>query len=92
MNSEEDSDEEENRRNKNREANKLKGLKNKLKALLDKPIIPVGLSTKYLTSSTISNLPDILLREKGKKTNILANEGYNALNVVQTVKAKKNKK
>ncbi|ORX50692.1 P-loop containing nucleoside triphosphate hydrolase protein [Piromyces finnis] len=89
---EEDSDDEDNRRNKNKEANKLKGLKNKLKVLLEKPIIPVGLSTKYLTSSTISNLPDILLREKGKKTSILANEGFNALNAVQKVKAKKNTK
>lgn len=89
---EEDSDEEENRRNKNREANKLKELKNKLKVLLEKPIIPVGLSTKYLTSSTISDLPNILLREKGKDTKILANEGFNALNAVNVVKVKKQKK
>jgi len=90
--SEEDSDVEENKRNKNRENNKLKGLKNKLKALLDKPIVPIGLSTKYLTSSTISNLPEVLLREKGKNTNILAQNGFKALNAVNAVKAHKNKK
>ncbi|ORY38038.1 P-loop containing nucleoside triphosphate hydrolase protein [Neocallimastix californiae] len=89
---EEDSDVEENKRNKNRENNKLKGLKNKLKALLDKPIVPIGLSTKYLTSSTISNLPEVLLREKGKNTNILAQNGFKALNAVNAVKAHKNKK
>ena len=46
---------------------RIKSLKAQLKTLLSQPVIPRGISTKYITSGVVRDLADRLLDEKTRK-------------------------
>lgn len=55
---------------KKRKKAQINAKRAELEALLSKPMLPMGVSGRYLTSSMVSDLVDRLLENEGKKSSI----------------------
>ncbi|GBC06794.1 hypothetical protein RclHR1_07050002 [Rhizophagus clarus] len=68
---------------------KIRSMKLELKSLLSQPLIPQGVSTKYLTSGVVRDLADRLLDESSHNSEIL---GVKNTKATDDLKARKKKK
>ncbi|RCI01185.1 ATP-dependent RNA helicase [Rhizopus azygosporus] len=74
-----------------REKAKVNGLKNQLNQLLQKPILPAGVSRKFLTGGLVSGLVDRLIENKDQKV-LPASTNTKAVDDLHTVKKRKTNK